>query len=89
VLAAGGTTATDTFGGSWIVDGGILQVGDVNGNSINGLGFKNGDARQANAVTVNNGVLAIGCERRGPQHARRGCAPTSRYPAVRWRRSTR
>ena len=55
----------DPQGPGWLrdrerYDHGCGRVGDFNGNSINGLGFKNGDAKQANSVVVNNGVLAIG-----------------------------
>jgi hypothetical protein len=60
-LREGGTTATDIFSGSWEQSGGILQVGETFGDGINALGFKNGDPRQANTITVhNNATLAVG-----------------------------
>jgi hypothetical protein len=66
VLAAGGTSGTDIFGGSWAQSAGILQVGASAGSSINALGFKNGDPKQANTITVNGGTLAVGVVGSGP-----------------------
>ena len=60
VLQSGGTSAADIYSGSWVQSSGILQVGQTNGNGINGLGFKNGDAKQANSIRVNGGTLAVG-----------------------------
>jgi autotransporter-associated beta strand protein len=68
VLDSGGTSAGDIFAGSWEQSGGILQVGQHTSpnNAINALGFKNGDARQANSITVNGGTLAVGHLGSGP-----------------------
>jgi autotransporter-associated beta strand protein len=61
ILASGGTTGTDIFGGVWQQTSGIVQVGQSAGNSINGLGFKNGDAKQASTIAVGgSGTLAVG-----------------------------
>lgn len=60
LLQTGGTSATDIFGGQWEQSNGILQVAQSGGSAINALGFKNGDAKQANTIAVNGGVLAVG-----------------------------
>jgi fibronectin-binding autotransporter adhesin len=61
ILRTGGTSATDIYGGSWNVTGGILQIGPfLGGEILNALGFKNGDPKQANTITVSSGTLAVG-----------------------------
>src|SRR5438477_3003642 len=59
-LTSGGTSGASIYGGSWEQSSGILQVGLSSGASINALGFKNNDAKQANTITVNGGTLAVG-----------------------------
>lgn len=70
ILESGGTSSNGSFGGSWDVQNGILQVGpgpvDAFGEPLNALGFysRTGSTQVENqwnaaAVTVSGGTLAV------------------------------
>jgi hypothetical protein len=67
IAESGGTTANTGYAGSWLVDGGILQLGPLApggfGTPINALGFKGGDDEaelKPNSIAINvGGILAL------------------------------
>src|SRR5205085_2552484 len=66
VLGSGSTTRDiRVFGGSWQVNNGTLQMGPnshpgVGTETLNALGYKNNDPKQANTVTVMSGGTLVG-----------------------------
>jgi autotransporter-associated beta strand protein len=61
-LTAGGLNSATTYGGSWTLQSGILQMGGDTGEgeALNALGFKDGDAKEGNTISVYGGTLAGG-----------------------------
>jgi autotransporter-associated beta strand protein len=62
-LLSGGLSSTGTFAGSWNVAAGVLQLGPTISGSVEALnapGFKNGDAKQGNLITVSGTGLLLG-----------------------------
>ena len=61
LLESGTVSATNTFSGSWDVASGTLQFGPVDpngfGETLNAAGFKDGDPKLGNTVTVSGGTL--------------------------------
>ena len=77
VLGSGGLSATNTFSGSWTLNGGFLQIGPNStstSEAMNALGFKNGDAKQANAIIITGGTLLGAIN--APQAVNAGTTPT-------------